>query len=156
MDEQVQELGEAAMNRDPRKAPFGFYSGGSFVMDSSRVFSWFESVDELAAFLLDVEPLIYDMDDPDELAAHKAKVFPILAKLKISGFNDGLREEINAAISEFAVIDWWGNFSEITAGKTEFSQNLMENFVDPEDGQDLTVPADQMDDFVEYLLTCGC
>jgi len=154
--EEVQALAEAAMERDPRTAPFGFFSGGSFVLDSSRVFSWFASMDELAAFVLEVEPLIYGLDDPEELAAFKAQVAPLLAKLKNNGFNDALREELNAAVSEFMVIDWWGNFSEITDGKTEFSRNLIENFVDVEEGQDLVVPAEEMDGFVEYLMTCSC
>ena len=154
--EEAHALGEAAMERDPRTAPFGFFSGGSFVLDSSRVFSWFVDMDELAAFLLDVEPLIYDLDDPDELAAFKAKVSPLLAELKANGFNEALREKLNAAVDDFMVIDWWGEFSEITAGKTEFSRNLIENFVDDEEGRELMVPADEMDGFVEYLMTCGC
>ena len=154
--EEVQTLAEAAMERDPRTAPFGFFSGGSFVLDSSRVFSWFASMDELATFLLEVEPLIHGLDDPDELAALTVQVSPILAKLKANGFVEGLREELNTAVSEFMVIDWWGNFSEITDGKTEFSRNLIENFVDVEEGQDLAVPVDEMDGFVEYLMTCAC
>lgn len=159
-NEEALKLGEVAMERDPREAPFGFYSGSASVMsDGIKVFSWFESIDELIAFLVGVEPLIYDIEEEDELAAHRAKVSPILEKLKTDGFNDALREEMNEAINEFGVIHWWGNFSEITAGETEFSKNLIEQFVDDEDiedGHNLTIPADQMDEFVEYLKTCGC
>lgn len=154
--EAVQNLGEAAMDRDPRKAPFGFFSGGSFVMDSVRVFSWFESMDELASFLLEVEPRIYDIEEPSELASYQAKVLPLLTRLKANGFSEELREELNAVVSEFAVIDWWGKFGEITDGKTDFSRNLIENFLDPEEGQELQIAPHQMDDFVEYLKTCGC
>lgn len=154
--EEVLELGEAATVRDPRNAPFGFFAGGSSGMDGVRVFSWFTSVDELIAFLLDIEPRIYDVDEPDDLAVHKSKVSPILEKLKLTGFNDELRNEMNVATNDFSVIDWWGNFSEITDGETEFSQNLIEHFVDPVEGQNMVVPADKMDEFVEYLITCGC
>lgn len=156
MNLEVQKLGEAAMDRDPRQATFGFYSGGSFVMDGVRVFSWFESVDELAAFLLNVEPLIYDLDDLDELTAYKVKVTPLLDNLKANGFDEVTRVDMNAAICDFAVIEWWGNFAEILDGETEFSKNLIENFVDSEDGLDSVIPVDQIDDFVEYLKTCGC
>jgi hypothetical protein len=154
--EEAQKHGEVAMDRDPRKAPFGFFSGGSFVLDSARVFSWFENMDELVTFLLEVEPRIYDIEDLSELAAYQAKVSPLLDRLKANGFSEGLRQEVNAAVSEFTVIDWWGKFSEITDGKTDFSRNLIENFVDPDEGQELQVAPDQMDDFVDYLKTCGC
>ena len=162
-NEEALKLGEVAMERDPREAPFGFYSGSATVMtDDIKVFSWFESIDELIAFLVDVEPRIYNIDEQNELAAHRAKVSPILEKLKTDGFNDALREEMNEAINKFGVIHWWGNFSKITAGKTEFSKNLIEQFVDVVDvidvvdGRNLTIPADQMDEFIEYLKTCGC
>jgi|GEM_PF-3432513 len=154
--EEVQKVGEEAMDRDPRKAPFGFFSGGSFVMDSVRVFSWFESMDGLASFLLEVEPRIYDIEEPSELATYKAKVTPLLTRLKANGFSEELREEFNEAIRDFAVIDWWGTFGEITDGKTDFSRNYIESFLDPEEGQELHIAPDQMDDFVEYLKTCGC
>lgn len=35
------------MDRDPRSAPIGIFTGGSFVLDSARVFCWFQSVDAL-------------------------------------------------------------------------------------------------------------
>lgn len=65
---------ERSMERDPRSAPFGFYSGGSFVLDHVRVFSWFESLGEMADFLLEVEPAIYGIEGAK--AARRARRSP--------------------------------------------------------------------------------
>lgn len=35
--------GEEAMSRDPRHFSYGYFSGGPFVLDSTRVFIWFAS-----------------------------------------------------------------------------------------------------------------
>jgi len=156
MNDEILNLVEVAVDRDPREAPFGIYSGGSFVMDEIRAFSWFESLEALAAYLLDVEPLIYDLDDADELAAYKAKISPMLEKLKANGFNEALREEMNEALKEILVIDWWGNFTELSEGKTEFSKNHISNFVDVEDHNNMEIQPDQIDNFVKYLRNCAC
>jgi len=44
MPEAIYSSTEAALESDPRTAPFGVFTSGSFVLDSARVFMWFESV----------------------------------------------------------------------------------------------------------------
>jgi hypothetical protein len=145
--------GEEAMSRDPRMAPFGFFSGGSFALDHVRVFSWFETLTDLAQFLLEVEPEIYAVDGAD-LAEYRHKVTPVLQRLKTEGFGPALRDEFNAAIEDVFVIQWWGRFEELASAKTEFATQLVEEFLDEEIARPLA--DDELDEFVEYLQTCRC
>lgn len=133
-------------------------------MDSTRVFNWFESLDALAEFLLNVEPAIFDIEGED-LDAYRAAATPILQQLKSDGFSDELLAAFNDAVKDAIVVDWWGEFDELTAGETEFAQGIVSGFVDTdEDDEDdgeklesaLSLAPDQLDDFVEYLKTCGC
>lgn len=164
MNDAIVKAGEEATERDPRQAPYGFYSGGSFVMDSVRVFNWFESVDALADFLLEVEPAIFDIEGED-LEAYRVAVMPILQQLKADGFSDELLAAFNEAVKDALVMDWWGEFDELTAGETEFAQGIVSGFVGASDDVDEDgevreptsgLAPDQLDEFVEYLKTCGC
>jgi len=64
---------ESALEREPRTAQVGIYTGGSFVLDSLRVFLWFHTLDQLAEYLLEVQPEFYDMDE-DDTAEYKAEL----------------------------------------------------------------------------------
>jgi hypothetical protein len=50
------------MEPDPRESPFAFLTGGSFVLDSVRVFMWFKTLDDLLEHLRDNEPRAYDLE----------------------------------------------------------------------------------------------
>ncbi len=148
-------LGDKASQRDPRTAPFGYYGGGSFVMDGLRLFLWFESMADLAQFLVDGEPQIFDIEDPDDLKAHRDKVKPILDVLQRDGFSEATRAAFNAATSDFMVIDWWGQFEELTKGETAFSRDMLENYFDLDEDEVAMLKPDDIDGFVEYLQTRG-
>jgi len=154
-DEQLKTREQAA-ERDPRQAHYGFFSGGSSPMDSVRVFNWFESRDALADFLLDVEPALFDLEG-DDLKAYRASVTPVLKRLKSEDFSASLLAAFNTAVKETLVVDWWGEFDDLIAGKTELSQLLISRFVGAEDERERSPPLhpDQLDGFVEYLKTCS-
>lgn len=141
-----------AVERDPRTAPFGLYSGGSFVLDSVRVFQWFESLEALADHLVEGQAAIYEFEQQD-VDVYRNAVSPIAERLKATGFNDEILKELNAAVRSTYVVEWWGRFDELLAGKTEFSRGILNGYLDSSESQ--SVPEDEMDDFVEYLKTCG-
>ena len=157
MNDELLKTCEQAAERDPRQAPYGFFSGGSSPMDSVRVFNWFESRAALADFLLDVEPAIYDLEG-DDLEEYRAAVSPVLKRLKSEDFSAELLVAFNAAVKETLVVDWWGEFDDLIAGKSELSQLLVSRFVGADDEDEPSPPLhpDQLDGFIEYLKTCSC
>jgi len=138
---------EAALERDPRTAQVGIFTGGSFVLDAVRVFLWFDTLDQIAEYLLEVQPEFYNMDE-DDTAKYKAGLAPLLERLQRGGIDDALRREINCAAGVY-VIDWWGSFDELAQGETEFAQGIVEPFLDEKVARSLR--AEELDDFVEHL-----
>lgn len=145
-------LGEAAMTRDPRQAPYGYLSGGTFVLDSTRVFQWFESLDAMGRHLLEVEPRVHDLDD-DELPAYQERLRPLIARLNTEGLSDRLRDEINHALSDTLAIEWWGEFDELVAGHSEFARDIRSGFLDDESAS--SIESCDLEAFIEYLQTCA-
>ncbi len=163
MDDATQRIAEEVSQRDPRSAPFGFYSGGSFVLDSSRTFNWFHSMDELASFLLETEPAMYGIED-EGLADYKKALAPLLERLMAEGFTASLLAALNEAVKNDFVVEWWGRFEELVAAETKFAKDIVAGFlshvedldVDQEDAPPIrSVREDELDEFVEYLQTCG-
>lgn len=141
------------IDRDPRQAPWGIYTGGSFVLDSVRVLLWFETQTELAVHILEQLPEVYDFD-AEAIAAYRTRVEPIMQRVKEHGLTEELLAEVNAAIKDDMVIDWWGHFDELVAAKSEFAQQVVGNFRG--DGKPIrSVRADELDAFVGYLKTYG-
>lgn len=120
---------EQAMERDPRQAPWGILTGGSFVLDSSRVFMWFESHADLAEHLVNHTPDGYDFEESD-LEAYRARVAPLAQRIREEGLTPGLLADMDAAIKSDMVIDWWGRFDELVACESEFSRQLVAGFLD--------------------------
>jgi hypothetical protein len=149
------ELGDVAMGRDPRHAPYGWFSGGSFVLDNVRVFMWFETIQQMTEFIMDVEPFIWDLEG-DELDAYKTAAKPILDKVILEGLTESARVEFNKAMAATLCVEWWGRFEELAAGETKFSQNMIESFLDSEDeGELVALAPDQIEDFIEHLKVFG-
>jgi hypothetical protein len=152
--EKAIQLGDNAMNRDPRQATYGMFSGGSFVLDSTRVFMWFEAIQELMYFIKNSEPLIFDLDAED-IKKYEVEINPILEKVYKDGLTSELKNKINEISSNFMVIEWWGNFSELVDFKTEFSRNIIEKFFDQLDEEPKSVSHQHLDDFIEFIKSYG-
>ena len=149
-----QNMASEALDRDPRTFPIGIYTGGSFVLDSVRVFSWVKDIDELAFFIREVEPRIYNIESDDELAAYQAHVQPFIDRIYREGLTDALRGELSEATSSFLAIDWWGSFSDLCNGNDEFATDLRSRLRNDDDGK--PIRAEEMEDFVFFLKDCGC
>jgi hypothetical protein len=140
---------EAALDRDPRQAPWGIYTGGSFVLDSSRVFMWFETPQQLASHLVAGLPEGYKLDDQD-LADYRARVEPLAKRLIAEGQSAALLTEFNAAVKDVLVIDWWGRFDELTANQSEFACQIAGGFLG-DDSEARALRKDELDDFVDFI-----
>jgi len=154
MDTDWQNIASEALDRDPRSFPIGIYTGGSFALDSVRVFSWLKDIDELAFFIREVEPRIYDIESDEELAAYQAQVQPLIDRIYREGLTDSLRQELSDATSSFLAIDWWGTFSDLCNGNEEFAEDLRSRLRDDENGK--PIKAAEMEDFIFLLKDCGC
>ena len=154
MDIDWQNIASEALDRDPRKFPIGIYTGGSFVLDGVRVFSWLKDIDELAFFIREVEPRIYDIESDEELAAYQGQIQPIIERIYREGLTDSLRQELSDATSSFLAIDWWGTFFDLCNGNEDFAEELRSRLRDDEDGRPIT--EDEMEDFIFLLKDCGC
>ncbi len=142
-----------AMDRDPRTASIGIFTGGSFVLDSVRVFCWFESLDALADYLARYMPTVYDFDE-EYTAEYLERVKPLLAQIPRQGLTDELLASLNQAVEDDYVIDWWGSFDELVKNETEFAYCITNGFQD-EGEQGRPVQDEDMEDFIDYLKTCA-
>jgi hypothetical protein len=155
MYENWQDLAQDAMDRDPREFPIGIYSGGSFVLDNVRVFSWFKTIEDLCIHLREIEPRIHDLEVGDGLAEYQATVDPLLERLRNEGLTDELLSVISDSVNSEFAIEWWGVFSDLCNSDSEFSLDIRERFRD-EDSSGLPIGGDEMEDFVTFLKDCGC
>ncbi len=152
--EKAIQIGDDAMNRDPRKANYGLFSGGSFVLDSSRVFMWFETIQELIYFIKNAEPLIFDLY-AEEIKKYEDEVTPILEKVLKDGLTSELQNQINDISKAFMAIEWWGNFSELVSNKSKFSKNLIEDFFEQIEEEPKSLDEKYIDSFVEFIQSYG-
>ena len=144
-----------AMDSDPREAKFGYYAGGSFVLDSLRTFSWFSDLNEMVKHLIEVEPAVYDWSDEDA-APVRAQLAELLDGLKAGQLTNELRSRVNGITKGFLKLDWWGTFEELTDGETEFAANLRSDFRDfEENGAEGALTAAELDGFVAFLKEYG-
>lgn len=149
--EKAQELLEQAMGLDPREAAFGICTGGSFVLDTVRVFCWFRSRDDLAYFLKEVQPVIYEFEDED-VGPYQAEIKPLLQTISRDELTESLRARLNETVSDIYCVDWWGTLEELQQGKTEFSRQIIGRFRDDENNV-TPIENEEIDDFLEFLIT---
>lgn len=154
MSIEIENITEIVTGRDPRKFHWGIFTGGSFVLDSSRVFMWFESQAELSSHLVHGLPDGYEFDD-DYLAEYQKRVMPLAMRVEKEGLSAELLAEVNATIKADMKIDWWGGFGELVKNESDFARKISEGFLDEKEaGRPLLV--EELDEFIDYLKTCGC
>ena len=153
MTDMTENLLQDPTERDPRSAPFGIFTGGSFVLDSVRVFCWFQSLDLLADYLLTSMPELYDFDE-EYKAEYQQRMAPLVQQMRRDGFTEALREQLNQTVKDVYIIEWWGLFDELVENETEFARGISSGFLDDNEAERPIQP-EELDDFVEHLKTCG-
>lgn len=145
---------ETAASRDPREAPYGIFTGDRFVLASLRVFLWFESVEQLIDYLLNVEPRRYEVTPGNGLEEYQARMRPILGRVRKEGLTEELLSELNSAQDGGFVVDWWGTYSELRDGRDGFGCEVRDAFVRRRGGDEM-VPVEREEEFVEFLGNYG-
>jgi len=143
------------MDRDPRVFTYGFFSHDTG--NGVGMFSWFKDVDEMMEFLLNVEPKIFDIEG-ESLKDYTKTISEVEKKVKSVGLNEELRSRISEYVFRDFEILWWGTFENLLKDEGDFAKERREGFLS--DGEDellnYNIPEESLEEFIEYLKTCGC
>ena|SRR6185295_17724234 len=151
---------EMISGRDPRQFPWGYYARDDCGLASGSSFCWFSSVDELLAFLVEVEPLIYldpepeDEEDNDQLADIRNALRTVCDEYR--GQPDLPPEfigKINGVLAGLSSLQWAGKLADLSNGRgSEFARETLEAFREDE-GVDIHAPVTEgeLDAFVQRL-----
>ena len=66
-----------------------------------------------------------------------------------------IKNQANDISSDFMIIDWWGSFSELVTVRTEFSNDLIEQFFDNWDEKQKTLTEEHIDEFIKFIQSYG-
>lgn len=147
--------------RNPQDYPWGFQSGSYFVLDDVTVFQWFSSPHEMLVWMQKAEPLIHSEADGNE-SVHAVSVQKAINELEDN--NGNITSEIfklaTASMKDKRDIHWWGEFSELLNGDSEFAISLRSDFREShseveEPNGILPISEEDKSNFVEFLSTYG-
>ena len=159
------------VERDPREFSWGFYQHG-LSMGSVGGFSWYESQNELLDFIAaEIRPY----EDEELHIEMKTLLEDVLRQADLSkGLTPQLRKRINSIIGRRVSrggvlyygteILWWGQFSDLCAGKGAFARELVRDFLEYQeivgekvqsDEEPAAIASDYVPQFVEYAKEYG-
>ncbi|MFC1953600.1 hypothetical protein ACFLVZ_00970 [Chloroflexota bacterium] len=157
------EAGGIVEVRDPRQFGWGYYSKDTSNSPGVGAFSWFESLDELLNYLVNIEPNIWSYGvngvDEETYTKLKTKIQEILNKDDLKkGLTNKLREKISTELKE-GEICWWGEFSDLYTGNDSFSRQLIGGYLgddeEPENNESKVVTEEQIPEFLEFCRGFG-
>jgi len=143
--ERVIEIGEIAINRDPREYPFGYFHG-----DNARVFMWFASEEELISHIAECAPVMFDLDasEAKDFGREVSQIFSGKAELSTENL-----ASLNNVAKSFLFVEWWGTFEDLVSGTSKLAKDLRLSLRDDE--TDSPVLESELDDFVELIQRYG-
>ncbi|MFO1394054.1 MAG: hypothetical protein U1F09_09870 [Steroidobacteraceae bacterium] len=144
------EQASAAHDRDPRRYPFGYLTGGTGQFEDVRVFVWFRNLDDMIASLLEVEPRMYGVEPGRGLEAYQARVRPILEEIRERGFDDELRRRFAPEHDGRFAIYWWGSYYDLRDGNGVLGCQLVDEFLGDERRGQLLASVDESA-FIRFL-----
>lgn len=146
---------ELAMGSDPREAKFGYFAGGSFVMDSVRVFKWFSDVNAMVMHLVEAEPAVFELSG-EEAGLVRTKLSEALEGVDLGSLTEELRRQVNDITKDFLTVEWWGDFDELKDGETIFAETIRSDFREAEESDKKGALSDfELDGFVEFMKEYG-
>lgn len=106
------------------------YSWGFFAYDDTATsagggagnFSWFDKKEGLVQFVQKFPLLAHSLGTPDAVLFEKSKVF--LSSVTAESLNQSVIDELNQLLRGVEQIQWFGQFSDLLSGETEFAQGL--------------------------------
>ncbi|RFA28210.1 hypothetical protein CAI21_12815 [Alkalilimnicola ehrlichii] len=109
------------------------------------VLQWFRDHVELSAYLWRMEPQRWGIK-LNELTDLKESSRPIYTQLDVFGPNEELRQALNALTLPAYGILWWGSFTDLCAGNSDWSRHWVSAFTNND-----TVDEEQQEAFVAFL-----
>ena len=141
-----------AAERDPRTAAIGIRIGGSFPGDP-HIFSWFDSIEEAAKFIAEVNFIALNVED-DARPVLPEYYESVLSLLKTKSGHAELREMHDQEYGrQCGYLDWIGTFKDLAEGDDELAVEIRSSF--NEDESSMPITASSYDAFVEYLVSYG-
>lgn len=120
---------EQSFEREPSSYSWGFFAyddtPGSAGGGAGN-FSWFDKKEDLVRFLQKFPLLAHSLGTADAELFEKAKGF--LSTVTAESFDQKKVDELNQIISGVEQIQWFGQFSDLLSGETEFAQGLRKFF----------------------------
>lgn len=143
---------ELPHERDPRTYPWGMFTRDDSVLAPVGMFLWFSSPEELAAYVHEVEPRIYDLDDQERTKVQGDIAAPLAELTSSDADLEGARVALNAA-QDYFTTDWWGTFDVLCTGDGEWEKEPRAESRPDDDGAEADRPIgpDEADAFIEYL-----
>jgi hypothetical protein len=150
-----------ANTRSPDVHPWGFFSGMSFVLANAGTFQWFLSPHEMLVWMQKAEPLVYSESGAAEVD-HAGTV-----QKAINAFeeNNGILTDVIFQMAAESLEDqrnivWWGEFSDLLVGGSEFVIELRADFRDSfSEGDNPSgekpINKEEKAEFIEFLSTYG-
>ncbi len=143
---------EQSFEREPYSYSWGFFayddtpgaSGGG-----AGNFSWFDKKEELVRFLQKFPLLAHSLGTTDVELFEKAQRY--LSTVTTDSLDQKTVDEFNQIIKGVEQIQWFGQFSDLLSGETEFAQGLRKFY--SSSTQPLTKI--QIPEFAEFLRNWG-
>lgn len=140
---------------------WGFFGGDDCTLHSVAFFLWFESVDEMLAFIAEIGPVV-DLNE-EEAEALKGRLYEVRAALRNGRTQslDVLMKELEEPLKGHLYISWMGQFSSLCRREGKFAADLIDEFFDDESephedtASARTISEDAKPAFVEFLKSYG-
>lgn len=145
---------ETPHRRDPRDYPWGMFTSDDFVLANVGMFMWFADRSEMAAYIREAEPTIYDVTGA-ELDELMQAIEPSLSRLIAGEALESVRESLNGA-QEHWNTQWWGTFEDLCTGQGEFESEVRIAFRELDgDGSPDPIEAGEQARLIEFLADYG-
>ena len=164
LTEQAQAVVERTIGRDPQKHPWGLFFWGDApggIGGGVGCFQWFDSREELLAFVSDYSPALYcSFEEEDEWIEFRVRLRAIAKSFS----DDSVRglEEFNTVLKGLLQIDWIDSFDELCKGEESFCRKVRAWFRDADDideAEELSsqeaIDLEEVQDFIESLEQYG-
>lgn len=140
---------QTVMVGDPMTAEVGYHITDD-PYSSSYKFQWFESIEEMVDYLIDVQ--IPELEARAYMTPEAATIVRhLLCHVRQHGLSTEAQDMINKGAGGLT-IHWWGTLDELLSGMTLFSRELLGLFaVSRGDGRGVSVR--ELPGFLEFLQT---
>jgi hypothetical protein len=144
-------LGNIASERDPRRAPWGYYCSDDHVFGAG-LFLWFKSREGLLQFMAEHEGADIDRHDHAALRQAMRKVANQILDRHLS-LGKG-RERFNALLKGHLNIEWIGHIDDLVSGDDPFGWKLRAEFLSREEATQ-AIAIQDIPDFIDLLRNYG-